>query len=58
MPDVNYAVVCSGKFDDTTAGNNIVFTPYSYTTGSVRINANNSAGAKADCIHVNVAVFR
>lgn len=58
MPDANFAAVASGKFDDTTAGNDIKFTPYSYTTSSVRINANNSPGTKSDCVHVNVAIFR
>jgi hypothetical protein len=58
MDDTNYAALASGKFDSGTGGNNIMFTPYSYATSSVRINANNSSGTKSDSIFVNVAIFR
>jgi hypothetical protein len=58
MPDANYAALASGKFDATTAGDAIVFAPYSYATSSVRVNAANSSGTKFDSVFVNVAIFR
>jgi uncharacterized protein (AIM24 family) len=58
MTDANYAALASGKFDATTTGDGIVFTPYSYATSSVRVNANNSVGTKLDSVFVNVAIFR